>query len=165
MKNGKKITADQINLAGQLDLDEMNDFSERIINSDLIQVVMDLMKKNNINTQKELADRLGVSAPYISELFAGDKKVNLSMLVKLQQIFKIRFKIVTSDMVVKQQKQEAFSTFPLYPNYKSLSHPNFSSIHYGEKQPPISRDLVRQELTSKHPGIWHRKIKHRQFHI
>jgi predicted transcriptional regulator len=104
MKTGKENKINHEIISEPLSEGEMLDFDERILNSNTIQIIMDLMKKNNIRTQKELADKLGVSAPYISELFAGDKKINLSLLSQLQRIFKIRFKIVTSEMVIKVPK-------------------------------------------------------------
>ena len=43
--------------------------------------------------KKELASKLGVSPSYITQLFNGDKLLNLTMLAKIQKAFNITFEI------------------------------------------------------------------------
>ena len=45
--------------------------------------------------KKELASKLGVSPSYITQLFNGDKLLNLTMLAKIQKAFNITFEIKT----------------------------------------------------------------------
>lgn len=78
------------------------DFEERVINSDIVQLIRKLMKSGGRNwNQEDLADELDVSAAYISKLFSGDKKVNVNLIARLERVFDTRIRIVTNDMVVK----------------------------------------------------------------
>jgi len=51
------------------------------------QVTGRKLKKN------ELASRLGVAPSYITQLYNGDKLLNLTMLAKIQRVFDITFEI------------------------------------------------------------------------
>src|ERR1017187_2459486 len=103
MQNQKKNWKE---LSNELDeILEFNDdglnlkFEEGIINTDMMSVVSELMKGNSIKTREELAEKLNVSASYVSQLFAGSKKFNVPLLAKLQRVFNVSFKVVTSDMI------------------------------------------------------------------
>jgi transcriptional regulator with XRE-family HTH domain len=43
--------------------------------------------------KKELAEKLGVSASYITQLFNGNKLMNFTLLAKIQEAFNITFEI------------------------------------------------------------------------
>lgn len=73
---------------------EKLEFEERVLNSDVMAFISELMRKNNIKTKSELAKKLGVSKVYITKLFSGDKKFNVTLLAKLQRLFDMRFKLV-----------------------------------------------------------------------
>ncbi|HRH63903.1 MAG TPA: helix-turn-helix transcriptional regulator [Bacteroidia bacterium] len=91
MKNIKK----EFNSIFDFDNDEEKiDFEERALNSEVMNLVTELMAKNNIKTKADLALKLGVKSPHVTKLFTGDKKFNVNTLVKLQRIFNTRFKIV-----------------------------------------------------------------------
>jgi transcriptional regulator with XRE-family HTH domain len=45
-------------------------------------------------TRKQLAAQLGTSASYITQLFRGDKLVNMTMLAKIQKVLGIRFEVL-----------------------------------------------------------------------
>lgn len=49
--------------------------------------------KNDTFKKNELAIKLGVSPSYITQLFKGDKLMNLTMLAKIQKAFNITFEI------------------------------------------------------------------------
>ena len=51
------------------------------------------MEKSEMS-KKELAELLNTSASYITQIFRGQKTINLLTLAKLQQIFGIEFKII-----------------------------------------------------------------------
>jgi len=44
-------------------------------------------------TRKQLAAQLGTSASYITQLYRGDKLVNMPFLAKIQKVFDFRFDI------------------------------------------------------------------------
>lgn len=54
------------------------------------------IEKLNIDNKikrKDLAKKLGTSASYITQLYNGDKLINLTTIAKLQDVFKITFDI------------------------------------------------------------------------
>jgi hypothetical protein len=76
------------------DDEEKFEFEERVLNSDVMAFVFELMIKNNIKNKATLAKQLNVSKAYITKMFSGDKKFNVNFLVKLQRLFNMRFKLV-----------------------------------------------------------------------
>jgi transcriptional regulator with XRE-family HTH domain len=71
--------------------EEKLDFEIDVINLKLISEIKKLMDKHDIN-KTELAEKLGTSKSYITQLFSGDKILNLKFLAKLQRIFNVQFK-------------------------------------------------------------------------
>lgn len=80
-------------------------FEEMVINSDMMHIIQELMILNGIKNKAELADKLGVSKPYITKLFSGDKSFNVTLLAKLQRIFKT--KIVFSAKCLQKNIEES----------------------------------------------------------
>lgn len=80
------------NLLKFKDDDEKIDFETEIIHVEIMNQILQLMEKNNIS-KSDLAKTLGISKSYITQLFIGDKILNLKLLSKFQRIFKIKFKI------------------------------------------------------------------------
>jgi transcriptional regulator with XRE-family HTH domain len=97
MKNRK--TFDDLILDPNIENDLI--FSDLVINSDFIQEIKKLMKKNNINTKKELAEKLGVSTSYVSMVFSGRKLINVRLLSHFQNIFNVSFRLTTSEELEK----------------------------------------------------------------
>ena len=60
-----------------------------------VDVIEELMEQENI-TKAELAEKLSTSKSYITQLFAGDKLVNIKMLVKLQRTLNVNFTLTAS---------------------------------------------------------------------
>ncbi len=58
-------------------------------------------------TKRELADELGISASFVTQLFRGSKTINLLTLAKIQEIFGIEFSISaisgTKSSTIKQK--------------------------------------------------------------
>lgn len=57
-----------------------------------VSVIEELMEKERMS-RTELAERLGTSNGYITQLFTGDKLFNIKTLAKLQQALDLNFKI------------------------------------------------------------------------
>lgn len=81
------------------------EFEEMVINADAMKVLRQLMKDNNDMTREQLAAKLNVTTAYISKLFSGKKYFNVTLLAKIQRIFKVRINVVTAEMI-KQYKNE-----------------------------------------------------------
>lgn len=83
--------------------EELAKFEQLVINADAINEIIQLMNNGvcQIKSQSQLAEKLGVTEAYISQLFAGKKYVNIPLLQRLQRIFNIRFKIINSRKVIQ----------------------------------------------------------------
>ncbi len=68
-------------------------FEAEKIHLDLIFLLKEMMEKRGLN-RKQLAELLGVSPSYLTQLFTGDKLINLKTIARLQEIFGVKFKIV-----------------------------------------------------------------------
>lgn len=70
--------------------EEVEAFKADVLHMRLMQEVKAEMERMEIN-RKELADLLGVSKGYVSQLFSGDTLLNLKTLAKLESIFQGKF--------------------------------------------------------------------------
>ncbi len=61
--------------------------------------IIDIEMKKQKMTQKELAEKTGTSQAYITQLFRGNRKPNLNILVKMQKALEIDFSISTKDAI------------------------------------------------------------------
>ncbi len=68
-------------------------FEAEKIHLDLVFLVKEMMEQQGIN-RKQLAEKLGISPSYLTQLFTGDKLFNLKTIAKLQEVFDVKFKIV-----------------------------------------------------------------------
>jgi len=67
-------------------------FEAEMIHLDLINEISKLMDLRKMN-KAELAKALGMTKGYVTQLFSGDRLLNLKTLAKIQQIFDIRIKL------------------------------------------------------------------------
>ncbi|MBA3604224.1 MAG: helix-turn-helix transcriptional regulator [Parachlamydiaceae bacterium] len=79
------------NLFNPIDEKEKLDFESMIINEHITDVIKALMKQNGIGSRSELALRLGVRPPHVTNLFRGTKRYNLTTLARLQRVFNTSF--------------------------------------------------------------------------
>lgn len=66
------------------------EFETSLIHLDIIDNIIELMNERGY-TKARLAKKLGTSKSYITQLFSGDKLVNLQLIAKLQRIFDVKF--------------------------------------------------------------------------
>lgn len=72
--------------------EEKVELKASIIQLDILHEVTELMKKSNdVSNKTELAKKLGKSKGFISQLFNGDKALNLKMIAQIQEIFNVKF--------------------------------------------------------------------------
>jgi len=77
----------------------------RVIMYRFMSEVERLIDEKNIN-KKELASLIGTSPSYITQLFKGNKLLNLETAAKFQRAFNIKFDIIrikTEDEIAKQE--------------------------------------------------------------
>ena len=67
-----------------------------MLHLDIMNEISQLMEKKSIS-KTQLADKLNVSKSYITQLFTGDKLINLKLLSQIQVIFDVSFTIQPKD--------------------------------------------------------------------
>src|SRR6185312_10040127 len=80
----------------------------RVIMYRFMSEVERLIDEKNIN-KKELASLIGTSPRYITQLFKGNKLLNLETAAKFQRAFNIKFDIIrikTEDEIAKQEESK-----------------------------------------------------------
>ena len=66
------------------------DVKASFIQLDILSEVKKVMKEKNIS-RTELAEKLKKSKSFVSQLFSGDKALNLKMIAQFQEIFNAKF--------------------------------------------------------------------------
>jgi len=74
---------------------EKLELEARMIQLDFIDRLHELMKYKNIKSKKELADLLGTTPSFITQLFSAEKLINLKHLAKLQRVLGIKYAIIS----------------------------------------------------------------------
>lgn len=133
---------------GIFDYDEKEKFrvEEMFLNDGVVQVIKQLMKLNNIKTKKELAQKTGVSAAYISKVFRSDKNFNVAFLVKMERVFNTTFtfnaasleKTVVDSGTVSATPNKAF--FDSIDNYAFMEEE--IAAHIQEQEPQQKECIV-----------------------
>jgi len=85
--------------------------------------------------RKGLAEKLGVSPSYITQLYKGDKLLNFTMLAKIQKVFDLTFEIKAhkneSLYSVNNLNIETLPTFPLEPEgfwvWHNVNRPDYTA--------------------------------------
>jgi len=107
--------------------DEKLEFEVVTLHFDFIEEIKSLMDKHSMKN-KDLAKKLKVSDSFISQLFAGEKLLNLKLLTRIQKIFDIRFRISTGQKQVSQQVF-VFVTSQKAETKKKPTNPFISSVY------------------------------------
>jgi len=71
-----------------------------MLHLNIINEISQLMDKRSIS-KTQLADKLNVSKSYITQLFTGDKLINLKLLSQIQVIFDVSFTIQPKENLKK----------------------------------------------------------------
>jgi transcriptional regulator with XRE-family HTH domain len=92
-----------------------------------VRIIEDAMRQEGIS-KKILAEKLGTSKSYITQLFSGDKLLNMKTLARLEQLLDINFAIKA------EPKRPAFNTVDCKIFMRKY---NIDSVHglKGEKYP------------------------------
>jgi ribosome-binding protein aMBF1 (putative translation factor) len=71
---------------------EKEEFELKMLSLQIVNAISDVMQYYGWNKAK-LAEEMGTSKSYITQLFKGDKIVNLNFIAKLKRILKIKLNI------------------------------------------------------------------------
>jgi transcriptional regulator with XRE-family HTH domain len=98
----------------------------RLISLNFLDVIEHKYKNEGLS-RKELAKKVGTSPSYITQLFRGDKLINLPMLARLKQALNIEFEIKEKTSYDEQVKdyQTPVSDGKGVWVYKPFSAPNY----------------------------------------
>lgn len=86
------------------------EFEELMLSMRIISEVDRLLEENNMQ-KKDLAKALGTSAAYVTQLFSGNKILNLYTVARLQEIFDVDFRINSESRAVKTDELMSDSFF------------------------------------------------------
>src|SRR5690554_4388087 len=102
--DGAKIEGFKLGWKYALKEDETT-FETRMINYRFLSIIDEKMDELDLS-KKDLAEAIGTSASYVTQLFRGDKILNLSTLAKLQNALNVKFKISDRNTKIQITKDE-----------------------------------------------------------
>ena len=73
--------------------DDKLELDSKILSAKFLSLIQSVADKKGIKTRKELAELLGTSPSYLTQLFRGNKVLNLLMLAKIQRALDLKFDI------------------------------------------------------------------------
>lgn len=114
----------------ELTIENPIEFVAATIHDDFMYLVEQMMKEQGLS-YKELAEKLGTSKGYVSQLFSGKKLVNLEMIARLQKVLDVHFEIVPRKKISQQVPANLFhSIWSKQPNsFKILtSYSNLEAV-------------------------------------
>jgi ribosome-binding protein aMBF1 (putative translation factor) len=112
---------------------EKLEFEAEMIHLQVMDQIRTLMEEQGMN-KTMLAKHLNTTKGYVSQLFSGDKLLNLKLLAKFQRIFQIQFEILPRKTVEEESKAQFLGVEKVTPDMWSdpprLSdqHPSHSSL-------------------------------------
>ncbi len=122
MKPDKPQTKDFLALLIPKTENEKLEFEAKMIQLDFISGLQELMKYRNIKSKKELAELLGTSPSFVSQIFSGEKLINLKHLAKIQKTLNVKYAII-SNLYLRHKNSfrgnlasKGFHTLKITPN-------------------------------------------------
>ena len=74
------------------------------------------------STKKDLAQMVGVSSSYLSQIFRSQVLLNFKTLAKIERVLAIKFRISLESEIIKSlYSEKPFPTIKYFPTEKSLS--------------------------------------------
>ena len=71
---------------------DRTDLDAELIQLQLLEKVSSIMEDRGM-TRSELANKLGISRAFVSQMFAADRALNLKLLAKIQRILDVHFEV------------------------------------------------------------------------
>jgi len=88
--NPKQIRESFDDLFDGFSKEELTEQAARLLSFSILNEIENIMIEKSIS-KKQLAEKVGTSASYITQLFRGDRLINLIILAKIQKAFGIKF--------------------------------------------------------------------------
>lgn len=83
---------------------EKEEFDELVFHFRVMNEIKDILKKREWN-KKRLAEGLGTSQSFISQLFNGNKIINSKLISKIERLLEIRFTVKAED--IRNESEDA----------------------------------------------------------
>ena len=100
----------------------------KLIMAKFLEKIQEIATQKGLK-KKDLAQKIGTSASYITQLYRGHKLLNLMTLAKLQRALNIEFDVaIKGSNQIKNPINEEFSGAYLKPRYASEKSGYFSKL-------------------------------------
>ena len=100
----------------------------KLIMAKFLEKIQEIATQKGLK-KKDLAQKIGTSASYITQLYRGHKLLNLMTLAKLQRALNIEFDVaIKGSNQIKNPINEEFSGAYLKPRYASEKSGGFSKL-------------------------------------
>jgi transcriptional regulator with XRE-family HTH domain len=100
----------------------------KLIMAKFLEKIQEIATQKGLK-KKDLAQKIGTSASYITQLYRGHKLLNLMTLAKLQRALNIEFDVaIKGSNQIKNPINEEFSGAYLKPRYASEKSGKFSKL-------------------------------------
>lgn len=104
LSNSDKVLESFNSLFADLTEEDILDNESKLIMFRFLDVIE--RKREQLGwTRKELAQKIGTSASYITQLMRGDKLINMNMLAKMQRALNINFEISEKSSYEEKTKE------------------------------------------------------------
>lgn len=109
-------------------------FDKDVLQLEIMNEVERLMVSEGLS-RKDLADKLGISKSFISQLFSCDKKLHFGLLAQLQEVFKcklnfsfIPYSEYSSKMVIADYKNSSEKRYPVVYSLTDKTDNEYSKV-------------------------------------
>lgn len=121
--NRKRIREDFKKLLEFKNEDERLQFEAEMLHLAIMNKINILMNEKKMN-KAQLSKELSTSKGYITQLFTGDKLLNLKTLVKIQRIFKVNINLEFECKINPFEKYENIDiSYVTNKNFNDVYHP------------------------------------------
>ena len=123
-------------------------FEAEMLHLNIIHSIQCLMKEKCLN-KTDMAKQLGVSKGYLTQLFSGDKLLNLKTLAKIQRIFEIKFYVGhESNAIIKLKSIEKRINKPSFVRNTETWKKKYSKTGKTYEFREIPRDETNTKLSN-----------------
>jgi transcriptional regulator with XRE-family HTH domain len=98
-------------LLGNMPQEDLVTFKADVLAMQFLGLI-DLKMEQDKISKKELAQKIGTSASFITQLFRGDRKPNWNILAKISMELGLEFKVMTEEMI-QHRIDEALKAYHL----------------------------------------------------
>jgi ribosome-binding protein aMBF1 (putative translation factor) len=144
-----KIKAVQKSFEAILSFDDKTDkvdHHERMLMHRFLSEIQKMMEEKGM-TKKKLASDIGTSASFITQLFRGDKVINLNTLAKIEVAYDILFEVAMKDSTGEKKHVDIDEDETIkYLNKKAGNEGRWIFYNYGKTIPARNNYQIEASL-------------------